>query len=129
LAVALVAFGLFTGVASGLLGVGGGVFMVPFLVFATTLDQRSAQATSLCVVLPTAIVASVTLQRKGVGELRSALAMGALGAAGAVGGALLALSLPAAVLRTIFAAFLGLIGLRLLADALRRRPREPPTGE
>ena len=42
LALALVAFGLFAGVASGLLGVGGGIFTVPFLVFAAGLGQGSA---------------------------------------------------------------------------------------
>lgn len=114
---ALVAFGLVTGMLSGLLGVGGGIFMVPFLVLVAGLGQHAAQATSLAVVLPTAIVASVTLHRKGVGDLRRALLIGALGALGAVAGALLALALPAHTLRIVFALFLGAVGLRLLRDA------------
>lgn len=122
LALGLVAFGLFTGVASGLLGVGGGVFMVPFLVLAAGLGQHAAQATSLAVVVPTAIVATVVLHRAGVTDTRRALTMGAIGAAGAVGGALLALALPAATLRVIFAVFLGVIGLRLVFDAIRMEP-------
>ena len=127
LAVALVFFGLWTGVASGLPGVGGGVFMVPFLVLVAGLGQHSAQATSLAVVLPTAVVASVTLHRKGVGDLRRALALGLLGAAGAIGGSFLALALPDGVLRAIFAAFLGLVGLRLLRDAIRMAPSDATT--
>lgn len=122
LVVATIAFGLFTGVASGLLGVGGGVFMVPFLVFAGGLSQHGAQATSLAVVVPTAIVATVVLHRAGVADTRKALTMGAVGAIGAVGGVLLALALPASTLRVVFAVFLGVIGLRMFIDAMRADP-------
>lgn len=118
LIVALVAFGVFTGGAAGLLGVGGGIMMVPFLTLVAGLPQHAAEATSLLVVLPTAIVASVVLHRRGVGDLPLALRFGALGALGGVGGALLALALPAHVLRLIFAIFLAGVSVRLLRDAL-----------
>lgn len=125
LVVATIAFGLFTGIGSGLLGVGGGVFMVPFLVLAAGLGQHQAQATSLAVVVPTAIVATVVLHRAGVTDTRRALGMGAIGAAGAVAGVLLALALPASTLRVIFAVFLGVVGLRLVYDAVRMGPSAP----
>ena len=115
----LAAFGLFTGAAAGLLGVGGGVLLVPFLTLAVGLSQHSAEATSLVVVLPTAVAASLELRRRGVGELPTALRFGVVGAFGAVGGALLALALPGATLRVVFAVFLGLVGLRLAADGVR----------
>jgi len=115
----LVAFGLFTGAAAGLLGVGGGILMVPFLTLAIGLSQHSAEATSLVVVLPTAVVASLELRRRGVGELGTALRFGVVGAVGAVGGVLLALTLPASTLRIVFAVFLGLVGLRLVGDGVR----------
>src|SRR5204862_5886249 len=51
----LILFGLFTGAAAGLLGVGGGIMMVPFLTLVASLPQHAAEATSLLVVLPTAI--------------------------------------------------------------------------
>jgi uncharacterized membrane protein YfcA len=117
----LVLCGLWSGIASGLLGVGGGVFLVPFLVFAAGLSQHAAQATSLAVVLPTAIAGSLALRRRGIGDLGRSLRIGALGAAGAVAGALLALALPAATLKVVFAVFLGLVGLRLVVDAVRFR--------
>jgi uncharacterized membrane protein YfcA len=115
----LAAFGLGTGAAAGLLGVGGGALMVPFLTLAIGLAQHAAEATSLVVVLPTAIVASLALRRRGVGNLGVALRFGVVGALGGVGGALLALALPASTLRLVFAAFLGLVGLRLVRDGLR----------
>jgi len=119
LAVGLVAFGLVIGGVSGLLGIGGGALMVPFLVVVAGLDQTEAAATSLAVIVPTGLVASRALARRGIGDLKRALALGVVGAVGAVGGALLALALPETVLRFVFAAFVAAIGLRLLRDALR----------
>src|SRR5437763_1215158 len=114
LAPQLVAIGVAGGLLSGLLGVGGGVLMVPLLTLAVGLSQHAAQATSLVVVLPTAIVASLELRRRGVGDLGVSLRFGVVGAIGAAAGALLALALPGSTLRVVFAVFLGLVGLRLV---------------
>ena len=115
---ALVAVGAATGVLAGILGVGGGIFLVPFLVLAAGMSQHAAEATSLLVIVPTALVASLTLRSRGIGDLRAALSIGAIGAAGAAGGALLALALPGQVLRLCFAVLLALIGVRLVRDGL-----------
>ena len=120
LIVVLVAFGVFTGAGAGLLGVGGGIMMVPFLTLAAGVSQHAAEATSLLVVLPTAVVASIVLQRRGVGNLSLALRFGVLGAGGGVLGALLALALPAHVLRLVFALFLAAVAVRLVRDALQQ---------
>ena len=114
----LAAFGVGTGAAAGLLGVGGGVLMVPFLTLAIGLSQHAAEATSLVVVLPTAVVASLALRRRGVGDLRVALRFGVVGALGGIAGALLALALPGSALEVVFAVFLGVVGLRLVHDGL-----------
>ena len=118
--VALVAFGVVVGVASGLLGVGGGTLVVPFLTLAVGLSQHAAEATSLLVILPTAVAGSLALRRRKVGDLGLALRFGVVGAVGSVLGALLALALPAGTLRVVFAVFVGLVGIRLAADGLRR---------
>jgi uncharacterized membrane protein YfcA len=114
----LVAFGLFTGGAAGLLGVGGGIMIVPFLTLLAGVSQHVAEATSLLVVLPTAVVATAVLSRKGVGDVGLALRFGALGAAGGIAGALVALALPAHVLRLVFAVFLAGIAVRLVRDGV-----------
>ena len=119
LLVALVAFGVVTGIAAGILGVGGGILMVPFLTLVAGMPQHAAEATSLLVVLPTAIVASLVLQRRGIGDLGVALRFGVIGAVGAAGGALLALALPGSSLRLVFAVFVMLVGLRLVRDGLQ----------
>ncbi len=116
----LVGFGLLTGGVAGLLGVGGGVLIVPFLVLVVGVPQHAANATSLLVILPTAIVATTMLRRRGIGDLRSALQLGTIGAIGSAGGALVALALPAPTLRKLFALLLALVGLRMIRDTLRR---------
>jgi uncharacterized protein len=114
----LAGFGVSAGVASGLLGVGGGTLMVPFLTLAAGLPQQAAEATSLLVVLPTAVAGSLALRRRGVGDLAVALRFGVAGSLGGVVGALLALALPGAALRLVFAVFVGVVGLRLARDGL-----------
>lgn len=116
----LVVFGFAVGTLSGLLGVGGGIFMVPFLVIAAGFGQQEAQATSLLVVLPTAVVATRTLHAKGIGDVRGATRIGILGVVGSALGALLALELPGEVLRVCFAVLLVVVAVRLLRDASRR---------
>ena len=117
--VVLVAFGVIVGVASGLLGVGGGTLIVPFLTLAVGFAQHSAEATSLLVILPTAVAGSLALRRRGVGDLGLALRFGVVGAVGSVLGALLALALPASTLKLVFAVFVGVVGLRLARDGIR----------
>jgi hypothetical protein len=123
--VALVAFGVGVGVASGLLGVGGGILIIPFLTLAVGLSQHSAEATSLLVILPTAVAGSLALRRHGVGDLGLALRLGVFGAVGSVLGALLALALSGGTLRVVFAVFVGVVGLRLAWDGIRGERGRP----
>jgi uncharacterized membrane protein YfcA len=115
---ALVAFGFLAGATAGLLGIGGGIMIIPFLTLVAGASQHQAEATSLLVILPTAIVATIALRRKGIGDAALALRFGAFGAAGGVVGALAALALPAHVLRLVFALFLAAVAVRLLRDGL-----------
>jgi uncharacterized membrane protein YfcA len=120
---ALVAFGVLVGAVAGLLGIGGGLLMVPFLTIVAGATQHQAEATSLLVILPTAIVATVTLRRKGIGDAGLALRFGTVGAVGGIAGALVALALPAHVLRLIFALFLAVMSVRMLRDGLTTKPK------
>ena len=116
----LLAVGITSGMLAGLLGVGGGVLLVPFLVLAVGMSQHEAEATSLLVVLPTAIVASLILHRRGVGDLPR-LAGGRRRSARRNGGRTRRPVAAGRRLRTVFAVFLGLIGLRLVRDAMAGR--------
>jgi uncharacterized protein len=120
--VVLAAFGVLTGLASALLGVGGGTLMVPFLTLAAGFSQHAAEATSLLVILPTAVAGTAALRRRRIGSPGLALRFGSIGAVGAILGALLALALPSGTLRLAFAAFVAAVGLRLVRDGLRPGP-------
>src|SRR4051794_23480216 len=122
----ILAFGLCTGMLSGVLGIGGGTFMVPFMVLALGIGQHAAEATSLLVVLPTSVVATVILARRGAVDVGRALSLGLLGAAGGVGGALLALALPADTLRRLFAVFMLVVSGRMLLRLWRTRAEATP---
>lgn len=120
--IVVIAFGVMSGTLAGLLGVGGGIFMVPFLVLAAGLTQKGAQATSLLVVLPTAVVATWSLHRGGVVDLRKGFTIGLCGIVGSAAGSALALHLPGQVLKICFATLLVIAGAKLLRDGRRMKP-------
>jgi uncharacterized membrane protein YfcA len=98
--------GFLIGIASGVVGIGGGVLMVPMMVLGFGFPQHLAQGTSLAAIIPTAAVGAATHQRQGNLVWKAALLLGAAGVVGAVAGALVALSLPRDVLGRVFGAFL-----------------------
>ncbi len=109
----LILLGLVTGVLASLLGIGGGIVFVPALVALFGFDQLPAQATSLAVILPTAIVGTIVNYRLGRINVRlvSGLFLGAL--VGGFLGALVATNLDPLILRRLFAALLVVAAVRL----------------
>lgn len=114
----VLAFALIIGVASGafagVLGVGGGVIVVPALVLGMGLDQQVAQGTSLLVIVPTALVGTYVNARRGLLQWRTVLLLSAGGVPGVLVGTTAALSVPGGTLRLIFAAYMGIVGARML---------------
>ena len=98
--------GFVAGAVGGVLGVGGGIVFVPALTIGMGIPQAVAQGTSLAAIVPTSLVGAVTADRDGNVIRSRVVAMGALAAVGAAGGALLALALPTGVLVRVFGAFL-----------------------
>jgi uncharacterized membrane protein YfcA len=118
----LVVLGLAAGVLSALLGVGGGVIMVPALVLAFGFSQHLAEGTSLLVILPTALTGAWRHARRGYTDWRLGLLIGMGGIVGGIAGARVALALPSAGLARLFALFLLVTGARMLLRARRKRP-------
>lgn len=114
--------GVAAGFLAGLLGVGGGIVLVPAMVLLFGFDQHVAQGTSLLVILPAALTGSYTHHRNGRLVLRDAALLAAGGVIGAVLGSVFALSLEDVLLRRLFAVFLLLSALRILLpkDLFRR---------
>ena len=129
-AVAVVGFallGLAAGVLSALMGVGGGVIMVPALVLLAGLSQHTAEGTSLLVIVPTSVMGAVRHARRGYTDWRLGLLLGVGGILGAQAGAQVALRLDAARLAQLFGVFLLLTAAQLLTSGRSRRtePAEP----
>jgi uncharacterized protein len=111
--------GLCAGVLSALMGVGGGVILVPAFVLLFGMDQHTAEGTSLLVIVPTALMGAVRHARHGYTDWRLGLPIGAGGIIGGLVGAQLALALQAVALQRLFAVFLVLTGLRMLLGGRR----------
>lgn len=114
------ALGLFGGVLSGLLGIGGGVVMVPLMVLVLGMAQHIAQGVSMLVIIPTALVAIWHFHKDKLVNYR----MAALLAAGAVCGALISANfvhyIPAADLKKLFGVFVIYTGIRMI----RAKPKK-----
>ncbi len=117
----LVIVGLAGGVLAGLLGVGGGVIMVPALVILVGADADVARGTSLAVLVVTALTATIANVSRGMVEVRTSLMAGAAGIPGGLAGAWLGQLVGGRVSLTLFAALLVWSGLRMI-----RRPRADP---
>lgn len=114
-----VLIGMTAGVASGVAGIGGGVILVPGMVFLLKSNQHVAQGTSLFAIIFTA------LSGTRVNLAHDRVAMGAvawisvIGAVTAFGAARLANQLDAELLRRLFGLFLLFFGTRMLIDVWR----------
>jgi uncharacterized membrane protein YfcA len=114
--ISLLVTGAFTGFLSGMMGVGGGLIMVPVMVLLLGLSQHTAQGTSLLVMVPTGIVGAWTHWKLGhiVLDIVPGLIVGVL--IGTSFGAKLAHSLPENQLRLVFVAFVVAMSLRYLTS-------------
>lgn len=117
----LVGLGVVTGILSGLLGVGGGIVVVPMLVLLFGVSDLEAKGTSLLMMIPTALSGTVgNLRRKNVDLLGAALIGGSACLTTALG-AWLSKSIDPAVGNIVFAIFLVVIAARMAIQALRGR--------
>lgn len=106
--------GIGVGAFSGLLGVGGGILLVPYLVLVRKFPQKSAQATSLVLVAMAAAAGMVTYALRSSVAWLPAMMVLVGGIAGAWLGAHLVQRVRDARLQIAFGALLVLVGLRLL---------------
>ena len=107
--------GLVAGTLSGLIGIGGGIIIIPVLVFLFGLSQHTAQGTTLALMVPpVGILAAWTYYKQGYVDLHMAafICIGFL--FGGFIGAKIATSIPNIVLEKIFAISLFLISLKMM---------------
>lgn len=117
----LVLIGLVSGVAAGIFGIGGGVLVVPGLIYLLGFSQHRATGTSLAVLLPpVGLAAMLEYYRHGDVDLRAAFIVAALMFVGSWGGAIFAERLSGPYLRLTFGLFIVVLGISLVFGALRR---------
>jgi hypothetical protein len=119
---ATIAVGFAAGMASGLLGIGGGLLFVPGLVLILGETQLRAEATSLLAIIPVALIGAWRQNRYDNLRLRDALTIGVLSPLGVLGGVALANLVSDRLLSYMFAAM-----LLYFAYTLGKRALVPPT--
>lgn len=113
----LLLVGLVAGISSGFFGIGGGIVLIPLLVFVFGFSQQTANGTSLvALLLPVGLLGALAYYHAGkisLEHVKSGLVI-ALGIfLGTYFGARFAVSLSDAVLRRAFAIFLVVIAVRI----------------
>jgi uncharacterized membrane protein YfcA len=114
LAPRFIAIGIAGGVLSGLLGVGGGIVMVPLLVLWTAYGQRDAHALSLGAIIPISLAGVITFGAAGKVHLGEAVALAAGSIAGARIGAGALARIEERRLKLVFGLFLAAVGVLML---------------
>ena len=109
-------FGVGAGLLSGMFGLGGGIIIVPGLMFALRMDQRRAHGTSLAGVLPISMASIITywVHDHIDWTVTLWLTIGSVG--GALIGARLLAVLPKRVLTLLFVAVLAIAGIRMFFE-------------
>jgi uncharacterized membrane protein YfcA len=123
---ALIGAGVAAGLFGSLLGLGGGILIVPILTLGFGLPLLTAVGVSLvCVIVTSGASAGVYLERR-VANLRLGMTLELFTAIGALAGGLVAFLLPARFLELLFAGLLAYVALTM---ALRREPEKEPEVE
>lgn len=107
--------GLAAGLLSGMVGIGGGIVIVPCLVLILGLSQHTAQGTTLAMLsLPVSAIAAYSYYQKGMVDWKTALILCLGFIVGGYFGSRLAVQLPALTLKRIFAVMMILVALKYL---------------
>ena len=110
----LLAVGLAAGTLSGMVGVGGGIIIVPALVFFLAYSQQLAQGTSLAVLLlPAGIFAVMNYYKAGFVDIPSTLLIALSFTLGGFLGSRLSISLDQQTVKKIFATLLLIVSLKM----------------
>ena len=110
-----VLIGFVAGAASGLFGIGGGLVMVPALVYLFQLSQHQAQGTSLAVLtLPVVFLGALKYYQEGNVKLKMALFIAVSFVIGAYGGSVLVHKISDPMLKKLFGALLFVVSIRMI---------------
>jgi len=119
--IVLLIIGLLAGILSGIFGIGGGVIIVPALIYLMGFSQHKATGTSLAVLLPPIGLAAVLVYyRHNNVDIRAAIIIALTSLIGAWLGAVIANKMSGPSLRLAFGIFVVIMGFYLIYGALKR---------
>lgn len=111
----LLAIGLIAGFLSGLIGIGGGIVIVPFLVYLIGMHQKTAQGTTLCMfLLPIGALGVYNYHKAGHVDFKTALVIAITFIVGSYFGSKTAIAVDTKLVKQIFAVSIILIGIKML---------------
>jgi uncharacterized membrane protein YfcA len=121
----LLLVGLCAGTLAGLLGVGGGVVMVPAMIIFFGIPAAVAKGTSLGVIIPTSVVATNRNLKNGNADLQVAVAVGLAGVVSSFLASKISVGLDEQVSNVLFAALLTVVAVRIILKSLKAPATEP----
>lgn len=101
------------GIASGLLGIGGGLILVPAFYYLLNMNLHVAIGTSLAIIVPTALIGALKHASSGMVDWRIFLITIAFAVVGGFIGAAISMHLDVVLLRKMFAVFLVLVAIKM----------------
>lgn len=113
--VILISIGLLAGLLSGMFGVGGGIIIVPALIFFLGMTQHEAQGTSLgLMLLPIGILAAWNYYKAGNLDVKAGLVIALAFIIGGFFGSKMALNIDEVWLKKIFGGFMIVVAVKLI---------------
>jgi uncharacterized membrane protein YfcA len=111
----LLALGLIAGILSSMVGIGGGIVIVPALVIIFAMSQKMAQGTSLLMLLPPiGLLAAINYYKAGYVDFKAAAILIIAFVVGSYFGSRIALNLEETTLKKIFGVFLMILAVKYL---------------
>jgi uncharacterized membrane protein YfcA len=113
----LLAVGLIAGFLSGLVGIGGGIVIVPVLVYFLNMNQKMAQGTTLFMfLLPIGILGVYNYYKGGYVDMKIAVIIGITFVLGSYFGSKVVIGIDTKVVKQLFGGVLVLVGIKMLMN-------------
>lgn len=122
-AIALIGLGLVMGVASGMLGIGGGVIAVPVFMSFFGLSALLAKGTSLLAMVPTSIAGTIPNLRAGLVVFKEGVIVGLAAVTASFGGVALAFVLPERLSTQLFGVLLLVVAMQSAYRRMRAQKK------
>ncbi len=121
----LVVIGLMAGILSGFVGIGGGVVIVPALMYTLSMTQYQAQGTSLFILLlPVGILAVMNYYKSGHINWQFGIIVAAAFVIGGYFGSKLALRISPSIVKIVFGVLMTYVSIKMILSGIKGLPHE-----